>query len=632
MRTVHVDTLLVWDTDKQIDSSIDCTIMYWQNYNALQSHGVYSISQLVEKNSFQLRSQYLALIYELGESRIDEKRVLEYLKIRPSFSYWWMTLLAEKCNFAKSPQIDNVIKLMMFEKWIDNKNYKQITHVSSNSYLVKAISNLACELGIDFKWQKIKKEKSSKNIIKRIFNSLPSTFQAVVWLGYHLVTFWSLKGVGVDEWKNTKAKTTFVSYFFNLTSESLNNGCFESRYWANLPNLLDENHVKSNWLHIYVKGAQIPNSLVARNLIKQFNSHHASEQTHVTLHSFLSAGLILSVLRDWYRLVKMANPLNDMFKRSVKVYWPLFEKDYYSSMSGFIAMGNVLYLKLFEEAMSELPQQERGIYLQENQGWEFSFIYSWRNENHGDVLIGVPHTPPKFWDLRSYYDPRSYDKSAKYNLPTPDYVGINGISAKKMYLEGGYPKLEIIELEALRYLYLNRKYNKRSNLIIKEGRKNNILVLGDYLEENTTQQMVLLQKASSCLEDGIRYLVKPHPACPIYAKNYPELDMLVTNKPISEIINQCSLVYTSSATSAAVDAYCAGKIVLTLLDSKKLNLSPLKGNDGVFFISTPNEFANIVNKSECIKHKERVQTNFLYTNPELPKWKGLLINYDQGTH
>ena len=73
-----------------------------------------------------LRTKYLSLIYEFGEAKVNGKRIIDHLIIRQNFSYWWMTPVAEKCNFAKSPQIDNIIKLMALEQWLQDNKYKKI--------------------------------------------------------------------------------------------------------------------------------------------------------------------------------------------------------------------------------------------------------------------------------------------------------------------------------------------------------------------------------------------------------------------------------------------------------------------------------------------------------------------------
>jgi surface carbohydrate biosynthesis protein (TIGR04326 family) len=158
------DCLIIWDLDNQWVSGCE-DILLWKKYEVLEFDKVYSILQLVEENSEQLKSQYLALIYELGESKFNGKRVIESLEVRPGFSYWWMTLLTEKCNLAKSPQIDSAIKLMAFNNWLENKDYKHIKLVSTNVQLAEAISLITSKLQIDFEWKKARREQSRKSFL-----------------------------------------------------------------------------------------------------------------------------------------------------------------------------------------------------------------------------------------------------------------------------------------------------------------------------------------------------------------------------------------------------------------------------------------------------------------------------------
>lgn len=623
MAPVQGGKLLVWDTDERLHAKHD-SVAYWQSYDASEINNTHSIPQLVEDNASQLRSQYLALIYKLGEAEVSGKRVVKHLEIRPGFSYWWMTLLTEKCNFAKSPQIDNAIKLMAFKEWLKERDYRHISLASSNAQLANAMRLLADELGVSFDWKKVKQHKTAKSRVKRIYSCLPHSFQALVWLSRHLQSRWPLKGVGIDAWQKTTARTTFISYLFNLVPDSAKKGRFESRYWTALPYALEKQKIESNWLHIYVKDALLPDARKARKIIEQFNQSHAGSQVHVTLHTFLSVRLVLSVMRDWYQLLMSAKLLRRSLQKNSGIYWPFLEKDYLTSIIGSAAMSNLLFLNLFESAISKLPHQNKGIYLQENQGWEFGLIHSWRAAGQPGGLIGMPHTPSKFWDLRSYFDKRNYDQIDGCSLPLPNHVAINGKAAKKMYSSGGYPESGLIEVEALRYLHLNNSGQNQDDSITSRAGKNQLLVLGDYLEINTIQQMELLKKAVQFVDCKIRYLVKPHPACPIHAEDYPGLDIVVTNEPIPKLIDHCSLVYTSNTTSAAVDAYCAGKSVVTILDGNGLNLSPLKGSKGVSFVSSPKELATELNKIYHMKEITGQKEGYFNLDPDLPRWRELL--------
>ena len=114
---------------------------------------------------------------------------------------------------------------------------------------------------------------------------------------------------------------------------------------------------------------------------------------------------------------------------------------------------NLLNLNLFEKACSLLPEQNIGVYLFEQQPWEFSLINSWKSNQH-NKLIGAQHSTVLFWDLRYFSDPRSYTDKSPLRLPVPDKIAVNGPISMTTFLDAGYVKNDLILTEALRYQYI----------------------------------------------------------------------------------------------------------------------------------------------------------------------------------
>jgi len=287
-------------------------------------------------------------------------------------------------------------------------------------------------------------------------------------------------------------------------------------------------------------------------------------------------------------------------------------------------MSSLLYLHLFEEAMSSLPRQTRGFYLQENQPWEWAFISTWRYNKHANYLIGLPHSTVIYWDLRYFFDAKTYTQKDNLALPLPDKVGVNGDVAKAMYLNDDYPKDYVVEVEALRFLYLNTSNQSHQTTEKQTGKLKDLLILSDYHFKNVVVQMKLLQGAQTFMNHDIKYTLKPHPACPVKVDDFPEIELSITNKNINSLLNDYEVVYTGNVTSAAVEAYCLSKHVITVLDPVTLNLSPLKNNGGVSFVSTPKELAIALEKVFDERKKEGQHEEFFYLDTDLPRWKKLL--------
>ena len=117
-----------------------------------------------------------------------------------------------------------------------------------------------------------------------------------------------------------------------------------------------------------------------------------------------------------------------------------------NSIIGSKSIENLLWIELFDLALSEIPYQEKGIYLQENQGWEKAFITSWKNHNHGK-LIGLNNGFVRSWDTRFFDDSRTVKDPSNDSLPIPDHTILTDHLSWNSYLEAGYPANKLLKAE-----------------------------------------------------------------------------------------------------------------------------------------------------------------------------------------
>ena len=625
--------ILIWDSEGAPPDN-QGYVALWRSYSHDNRDNVISIPKYVEDSAESFRTKYLAWVYQLGEMKIDDQRLIDHLLLRKGFSYWWLTLIAQKCNYSKTPQINDAVRLIAFFEWVASLG-NRVTHVkvvTENKALLSCFKLWSKEQRIHLNQQLLHAAKTQSSFAVRIRSMFPQVLQALMWLPQHLLATWALKGVGLKEWAKTRGEVTFFSYLINLSPRSLENGRFEANYWAHLPEALISRGVRTNWLHLYVPDTAIPNARRAADLLRTFNSAAEGSQHHVTLHTFLSLRVVIKTLCDWFYLARkrffLRNPFSE--SRSADAYiWPLFSKDWARSLFGIECMSNVMNANLVESAVRLLPKQQKGIYLQENQPWEFGLIHSWNTLGHGP-LIGAPHSTVRFWDLRYFYDPRTYSSNSGGKLPLPTHVATTGPNMMNAYVEGGYPSQGLVEVEALRYLHLvaaANKAGKPSSREEREGESLTILVLGDYWPTSTRRQMDLLVHTYPRLP-RVRLIVKPHPGFPISPLDYPTLQMTVTTKPIGEVLGDCDVAYTSAMTSAAVDAYCFGLPVVSVLDPTALNLSPLRNCPGVTFATTPEELTRALLHSNRRSISAESRDTFFTLDLNLPRWKKL-VEQDQ---
>lgn len=616
------DRIHIWDYDKKPED-LCSSIVLWRIYD----DKITSIPNLIEANSDSLKLRYLKWVYDIGVSKINGKELIDRLEIRDKFSFWWMNRISEKCNYSASPQLTDAIRLMAFDDWLIDKKVKTIEFSSTNLALSECLKIWCEKKGIEFSENMNPIARPKLSFFTNLYKLMPHILRALAQLGLYAFTRWPLKGAGLDEWKATNGKVSFFSYLFNLNDVSANNGKFDSGFWSILPEELQKTDIKTNWLHIFCEDSLHPKPRDAVRIIKQFNKSKNNLQTHVCLDSFLSVKVCFRTIFDWMKVRKSSKSIEQKLKnvKSNGLYlWPLYEQEWKDSVIGVNSILNLLTLNLFENALESLPSQDLGIYLYEQQSWELALIYAWKLNQNGKI-IGAQHSTMLYWDMRYFHDPRTYERKNEKALPMPDLVAVNGPKILKNSILSGYPKHRLIEVEALRYLYL-QNYNNIFNPVKKneEKRPLTILIVTDYLHYNTDFQLKLLSNSIKLLRQDIKFILKPHPNLKVKISNYQKIKMSITDKAISTILPECDVVYASSVTSAAVDAYCAGKWVITALNSNTLNLSPLRGYDDVFFVSTPNQFSTSLQKIYESKPRVNIDQEFFNIDNDLPKWKKLI--------
>ena len=208
-------------------------------------------------------------------------------------------------------------------------------------------------------------------------------------------------------------------------------------------------------------------------------------------------------------------------------------------------------------------------------------------------------------------------------MPQPDLTVLNGRAAVDAYVDAGYPRAGIVECEALRYGYLKdlRAATGRTRV---QGEPAKVLILGELSLASTTKLLRLIEAMAPRMAGRYTYAVKPHPACPVDPQDFPGVPLALVTDPLGKILRDYDMVCSSNSTSAAVDAYLAGLPVVVMLDDTDLNLSPLRGQAGVRFFSTPDELAEVLRAPELLAAENPDRGEFFFLDRALPRWKRLL--------
>ena len=393
---------------------------------------------------------------------------------------------------------------------------------------------------------------------------------------------------------------------------------------------------KINWLHHYLPSPNIQSPKEAALLMRGLNSKFNLQESHKFVESFFSYGILWKTLKRWLWLNFVSWRLGQI-KRNFKVesshanLWPLLKNDWKNSIVGPYAINCSLWIDLFDKAMSEIPRQNLGLFLWENQGWEVALIKAWNKYGHG-IFIGVPHATICFWHLNNFEDPRIFNENGSLQKPMPNFWAVNGPMAWKNLSDGGMPSSRKRRVEALRFSYLSEircERHKRVNLDNHHDATDakRLLVLGDFTASQTHKMLRCVEGASRMMHEKIEVIFKPHPVCAIERSSHPFLDFSIKLSPLNELLREFDIAFVGGSSSVALDAMLSGLSVCVYRDEAELNHSPLRGIEGIDFASNAIELSQFL-LDQNDKKTPRDLDEFFWINKKLPLWGALILEFD----
>jgi len=612
--------------DANIKHSNDVmNILFWKQHVDKKNSNQLSIIDIVEDKSDELRKSYLEWIYDIGETNISDKKIIEHLEIRQDLSYWWMTSLAHKFNISGTSQINNSIKLLALEAHLNDNNFNTLILSSDNIALSKIIKNFCFRRNINFKFYKTEKIKKVKNI-QFFFNFLPNIIKALIYLCryfFRTLPLYFQKNITPS---NNMGDVMFFDILTHLNKKSFNDGKFYSNYWTVLVNKINSYSMNSNWAHLFFKHPNLQSINNANKLLNKFTLSSKKKEFHQLVEKPLTIKALFTITSDFLRLRKTLRKL----KKINNIYplgsdfnlWLFHDAEWKESLGGIWAMDNCIKLYLFTKLLEKMPKQRLGFYVSENQPWEIAMLYAWRFFGHGKI-VGVPHTTIRFWDLRYFHDKRIYNNAIIRNSILPDLLAVNGPVALDMMVSSGYLPERIVEVEALRYMHLLSIKPKK--LIINTNKPLKILICGDFLKKNNEHILNLISEASNFLPANTSYTFKPHPAFPYDFNSFQNKNLEITEDSLSNIITYYDVILTSNITSVSVEAYFLKIPLIQISNGEDFNLSPLRKIDSKNLVKSSYELADILNSLKYKKSKPVKPYFFLDKN--LKRWTKLLHSH-----
>ena len=267
--TIHCHRLMVWAADGSPPKEEEFTVFWNKFSDKTQYDNIISIPKIVEDNAEKYKRRYLAWIYDIGETSIYGKRLIEHLQLRQSFSYWWMTSLVYKPNAFSSPQIADAVKMFAIEDLVRSYSPTIIVLASGNTLLAEVFRLWCKNAGIKFEWINVKKNLYRISPIKTIFRKLPHILSAFLWLIRYLVKRWSFKKIRIDTINSSCSDVIFCSYLLNLIKDDFKKKRLTTSYWSSLHKIIENENLCVTWIHKYIKHAILPSAGQAQKLLKK---------------------------------------------------------------------------------------------------------------------------------------------------------------------------------------------------------------------------------------------------------------------------------------------------------------------------------------------------------------------------
>jgi surface carbohydrate biosynthesis protein (TIGR04326 family) len=610
--------IVLWDSLKSAPTASDSLTILWVKKTDSKDDKKLSVINYIENNEKLIRKLFLEWVYEFGNLKIKNKTLIEFFKIDLNLSYWWFTPIALKNNLSDDNVINNVIKIIAFEQIVKNIKYESISINSKSNLLTECVKDFCKRSKIKFYITNFNLFNSCTFSYNQIYTDL---FKASIQYAYYVICY--LLYFKISKINPINKNVIFFDIFVHLNNDAEKKRRFLSNYWTDLTQKLTKWKINSSWIHLYYRNAKYKNPGYAQKICDIFTKNSKGYQSHTIFESFLDFSVLFNILKSFIRLKKMytsnislISKINSKNLKHNFNYFLLFNNVFKSSFTGSDSIKNLFYIHVFNKILKTIPHQKLGFYLNENQPWEYALLNAWKKFNHG-TIIAVPHSSVRFWDLRYFFDIKSTSNFKKNYFPMPSYLSVNGNATKSNFLDIGFPKNKIINLESLRFLHLNN--NKFSNLRNSRNKsKLNLLVCGDFLESTNERIISILNNAFPYIKSKYNIFLKPHPACPIPEKLLNN-EIIVTNDNIQKIIKKMQYIFCSNITTISVESYFYGIPVLQL-ESGDFNFSPLRGMSGVKNIISSNDLISVLSEKPLSVKKKNLN-NFLYINSELPMWK-----------
>ena len=606
--------VLIWDSELPAPSNYQLVVLWQQFTDKGQEVSRISLPEYIELHADRLHDRFLGFVHDVGNTQLKGKSVQDHLTVTPSMSYWWMTLFAST-RWNDSSRTTDAIKLIALEEILNSHSWVGLELASEDRSVQRVVQRLCIANRKSFTSNPIPKQKSKRLGAIQKFSLVVSAHLVLIRQMLRLV---SVKPLHLT---SKSSEIMIFDYLMRFDVDQSRDGNFVSQYWNLLIDKFSKKRLKATWVHQFIDSAATPTAKRAQQLLSKINKKEKT--AHYLFESRLSLRIVTQALKTYWRLVFSVPNSSAMSRAFVPSeskldLWPLFAHEWDQSLLGTTAMRHCILISTIQSSLAKIPHCPLGIYLMENQPWEMALIDAWKANGHGQ-LIGVVNAPIRFWDLRHFVDRRSISKDGVNRIrfrPTPDRIAVNSLISRTLLEKSGVSPEKIVDVEALMYQYLDRPVE------IDEQPADDLLILGDFFTLPTNRLLNVVQESLLKMPNIGKVWFKPHPFDSGPWPINESLGIVITNDLLPDIFKKCSIVIAASSSTSSLEAYCANKNVISILDPTIMNYSPLRNLSDAVFVSDSSELSFELTKP----HQNRLNDikSLLHLGSDLKLWKVLL--------
>lgn len=580
------------------------------------NENIISIPAFIESNDESLKSEYFQYINNFHSENID---ISTFLQVDDRLNLWECSPLLEGSIY--SAPIGLAIKMLAIYRLLNLYKTASIEIKSNYSSVVACLENYCKKNQILYTNSLIKEINTIENL--KLIISRSAIFLLSASFAYLVVHFFQWLFIKKSGSKKNfhKDADIFFAPMAHLSRSSM-------KSWDGLDNAFNELNKKANFVYLFSKTAEVATPKAAVEKLHSLQNPNCVK--NILLESFLTNSIYLDAFLLHFKLMKAYINLDKkrLLRSSSKKgesLFPILQDTVKKTFFGPAFTDNLIRLLNIKRLFKNIENPLRCFYLYENQSWEKVVNSEFQYIAPSHKTIAVLHSTVRFWDFR--FAQSQFAGEAHFRLSSrPDYFAVNGSEAKSQYLNAGYKRDKLFEVESLRYQYLmDIPKNKEKNMTNVEIEEMSILVFGDYSPILNNKMLIFLEQCDKVISRPIKFIFKPHISSPIDLTRYSFRNAILTNKRNEELFASTRNCFFSNMTSAQVDALYFNINPMIYMDATELNLSPLRELENANFIFTPNDLLNAclqTNSSQNIV--EPHPKNIFYLDKDLNKWKSLI--------